>query len=80
MGSRKSRLINARSHYCKFNKPLNAYGAYGLTHLSRILIPTVIWHYLVSDVHTGFVVNEINACSCGCDETSVRVAMRSDIL
>lgn len=77
MGSRKSSRINARSHYCKFNKTKSAYG---LTHLPRILIPTVVWHYLVSDVHTGLAVNGINACSCGCDETSVKVAMHLVIL
>lgn len=48
---------------------------YGLTNLSRVLIPTVIWCDLVTDVHTYSISNRINACSCGCDGTSGTVAV-----
>lgn len=48
---------------------------YGLTNLSRVLIPTVIWCDLVTDVHTDSIINRINACSCGCDGTSGTVAV-----
>lgn len=40
---------------------------YNLANLPRVLIPNVVWHQLVSDVHIGLDINGINPCSCGCD-------------
>lgn len=67
-GSQKSSLVSAGQHYCKFNNMTRS--DYGLVNLPRVLIPTGVWHYLVSEVHTDLTINGISARACGWDGTS----------